>query len=611
MREHTNPQPPKHRLHCALVPVLMLLITAAAYSAVGRDRFAITTRDVDLKDLSPLDQGYGWGFGKLGFFINGHGLPDQHSTIVIVHKSAAGKAQLIWPDFVYGNDQANAAVLGGIIVFIAGLPDGQTVLMAHRLGEPPMVISPAALRLAAHRLGTTIIVPETDYSFIKVRLPPGRIWLEGAELSTLNGFEAKTFSVELTSDDLIKIMDETRRRGKKNKARKFEYVAEGGSALRIDVNGLKEIESVKVKAKDEFLTPKNHQGTTYVLEQEQLYGRGLVDPINHYAYFSTFHEPGRILKVALNADPKKPPTVVGAAVLEPEEDKTFDGVIDPQDGHAYFGTDFPGHVVKIALGARNEPPYRVGSVLLNKQERVRVGVVSPATGYGCFSARNKLYKIKLGEADEAPSLVASIELQKDAFNLVSAVYDPTTQCAYFGSEGAKIYKVAVGEGDSPLRLVGELALLEGESGLRGALIDPQTGCAWFASNNGSLVKVSLGEKESPPQRLGSLKLGYRYRYLEHTFGMDNGGYAYFGTVSSQNSDGAVIKVALGKKEELPRYVSSLLFNSDPYFATGIVDPTNRVLCLGIGSFHCSLVKLGLGEGDAPPKILGSTQLYTK
>jgi len=180
--------------------------------------------------------------------------------------------------------------------------------------------------------------------------------------------------------------------------------------------------------------------------------------------------------------------------------------------------------------------------------------------------------------------------------------------SHFGSDGVEIYKIDLGQSDSPPRLVGQLSLPPAEYGLRGAVIDPGLGCAWFTSHNGYVVKVSLGERDHPPARLGALKIEKPYNYLEHTFGMDSAGYAYYGTMS----EAAILKVAVSTKDELPRLVAVLQVNGGKgYIANGVVDPINRVLCLGVGSLDCSLLKLSLGEADAPPRLLGETKLYVK
>jgi len=48
-------------------------------------------------------------------------------------------------------------------------------------------------------------------------------------------------------------------------------------------------------------------------------------------------------------------------------------------------------------------------------------------------------------------------------------------------------------------------------------------------------------------------------------------------------------------------------------AEGVVDSEHKVLYLGVtvAAAGCKVLKLSLGEGDAPPKILAETKLYPK
>jgi hypothetical protein len=608
--------------------VLMFLVTGTfqVCSAAGRDPFTLTAKNVDKNkgpsDSAYIDDGYAWGFGDLGFMLNGHGLPDRGRTFVITHQSAEGKTELIWPVFDYGNDQANAVVLDHTLVFMALLPNGRPVLMAHRVGEPPMVISEAVLRLAAKRLGTTVIMPGTNYCFIKVRLPPDRVWLKGLPLSATQSYPPLgAFALELTSEDLRRVIDETRHRGKLFKANKFDYLAEEGVPLHISTQDAEEIGAIETPSHALQTAPAIHRTTSYTPRVERLHGNILLDVSNHYAYFSTYHEPGRILKVALGNDSQSPSTVVGAAVLEGEEDKPFHSVIDPQRGYAYFGTTFPGHLVKVALGSSNTPPYRVGSVLIEENWNVGAGVLDPASGYGCFQVGKRLVKIKLGKGDEPPVIISQTEFPKEAgvISFDSAVLDPTTRYAYFGTDLTQVYKIAFGEGDAPPKFVGSVKLQDDEFGLRGALIDPQNGFAWFTSQNGSLIKIALGEKDDPPRRIGALKVASPYQYLMNTFGLDKAGYAYLGTMGGGKTGdpeccaGGVLKIVMGKGDELPRTVSFMPLPDGVHIEEGIVDSENRMLYLGVTAAGkgCKVLKLSLGEADAPPKILEATNLYPK
>lgn len=606
------------KLRRKLSIALMFFVTCTVHVCLAADKspFALTSKNVGKvsgpADVGYIDDDYEWGSANLGFMLNGHGLPDQRRTFVITHKSAEGKTELIWPTFFYGSEQANAEVLDHTLVFTAMLTNGSAVLMAHRVGEPPMVISEAVLRLAAKRLGTSVIVPRTDYYFTKVRQPPDRIWLKGQPLSSANAYPPQgVFTLELTAEDLRKVIEDTRRRGKLYHADKFDYFSEA-DPIRLSLQDAQEI-GVVVPAPP--AVPTIHKTTHYTPRNDYLSGDALLDATNQYAYFSVHHEPARILKVALGSNPQMPTTVAGVAVLEGNEDNTFNALIDAQNGYAYYGTDFPGHVVKVALGASNTPPYRVGSVLIDENWNVGCRVLDVANGYGYFSVSKRLYKIRLGKGDEPPSIVCHIELPTEAGR---GGLDPATHCAYFTADRA-ILKVALGEGDAPPKFIGKVTFPDDDWSILDAIVDAQSGYAWFTSQNARFIKIALGDKDGLPRRIGELRVGAAYQYLQHTFGRDNAGYAYLGTMGGGKTGdpecclGGVLKVALGKGDALPRAVSFMPLPDAWNIEEGVVDPEKRIMYLGVSvpAAGCKVLKLSLGEGDLPPKILSETKLYPK
>jgi hypothetical protein len=476
------------------------------------------------------------------------------------------------------------------------------------------------LRLAAQRLGSSVIAPGTDYVFTKVRQPPDRIWLKGQPASAAEYNPRGIFTLELTAEDLRKVTDETRRRSKLYNAKRFIYLAEEGAPNRISAQDATDIGATATPAGAARSAPMIRKITGYAPRHEELnLGDVLWDAVNHYAYYNVIHEPGRILKVSPGNGSKALPTVVGVAVLEGEEDKTFHSVIDARNGYAYFGTDFPGHLVKVALGDSNTPPYRVGSVLIDKDWNVGLGMFDAAQGVACFQVGPRFIKFRPGKGDEPPVMVSQTEFPKDAgvvgFN--SVVFDPATRYAYFGCDKAEIYKVAIGDGDAPPRFVGVLKLPLDEFGLRGALIDTTNGFAWFTSQNGRLVKIALGAGDSLPTRIGVLNFGSKYQYTGPTFGPDNLGYAYLGSGSGGMAGdleccaGGLLKIALGTGDELPRIVSVMPLADGINIDEGFVDPESRTLLLGVteDGAGCKLLKLRLGEGDAPPSFIGETKLY--
>jgi hypothetical protein len=407
------------------------------------------------------------------------------------------------------------------------------------------------------------------------------------------------------------VIDETRQRGRLITTKQVRYIAESVSYSHIDAADFANLPAATAETVSQ--AEPRRSGTAYTPLGDTPCGPGLVDSLRHFAYFSTVHEPGRILKVDLNARSGSGPAIVGALVLEPEEDRPFYSAIDEKGGYAYFGTDFPGKIVKVALGNGAEPPSRIGSVLLDQQYNVRAGVVDSTAGYGCFSIANRLCKVKLGNGDEPPLVASWLAITNDPLPLdfVSAVLDPTAHTAYFGSDSREVFKIDLGTNDSPPRIIGVLTCPEDEQGLRGALIDPQNGCAWFASDSGYIIKIALGAPGEPPTRVGSLKLPQPERYLQYTFGMDHDGYGYFGVMSEE----MILKVALGGKNALPRLVAAVPVpaspNLVPSFQAGVVDPTTRTMCLGVGSINCVLMTLTLGDGDSPPSRIGETKLYAR
>jgi hypothetical protein len=552
--------------------------------------------------------------------LNGHGLPDHWRASVITHLSPGGKAELIWPAFVYGSEQANAEVLDHTVVFTAALPDRSLVLMARREGEPPMVITEAVLRLAAKRLGTSVIVPNTDYYFIKVRQPPERLWLQGQPLASANAYPPKgVFTLELSAEDLRQVIDDTRRRGKPMQANKFAYFAEA-DPIRLSSQDAGEI------AKAGFTPLATNAAVIrkisgYQPRNEDLYGDVLLDASNHYAYFVSHHEPGRILKVALGADPRTPPQVVGVAVLEGNEDNPFNNFGGAQAGHGYFGTTFPAQLVKVAFGESNAPPYRVSSVMIDPDENIGSGMLDLANGYGYFQVGQRLVKIRLGQGDAPSVMVSAMELPAvdGVRSLGPGLLDPVNHCAYYGTDWRKIHQVALGDGDAPPRLLNSLTIDGEEHPGSGGFIDVTNRCAWFISSNGDIYKVALGGAGGSMRYLGKLNLGHRYQYLMHAFGMDDAGYIYLGTMGGGRTGdpeccaGGVMKIALGKGDELPRIASFLALSDEVNISEGVVDALNRMLYLGVtvAASGCKVMKIKLGEGDAPPEVTAETKLYLK
>jgi hypothetical protein len=254
------------------------------------------------------------------------------------------------------------------------------------------------------------------------------------------------------------------------------------------------------------------------------------NPTNHYAYFGCGTSPGRVVKLALGTFKE-----IGSVQLASSENGIRRGVIDAANGYAYFagpglsgGTNFPT-VVKIALGAGASPPARVGAITLDfvRHDGIGSAVIDGTTGSACFgtyltNVPARVYKVALDAGANPPTLLQTLTLNPNERELCSAVIDPFSGCALFGTDHtypAKIYKVKGSTGNSAASEAGSLQLmagtcapgcyppdganilntnpvLYGELFLQSAVIDPEQGYAWFGcdSHPGQVVKVAFSQQ---------------------------------------------------------------------------------------------------------------------
>lgn len=295
---------------------------------------------------------------------------------------------------------------------------------------------------------------------------------------------------------------------------------------------------------------------------------GVVDTANGYAYFGTGNFPGKVVKVALG-DGSTPPTPVGVLVLNSGENDLAAAAIDVDHGYAYFATaTSPGRIVKVALGSGNNPPTRVGAVVLNAgEDNPLCEVIDAADGYAYVGTQlpvpGQIVKIALGDGNAPPTRVGSLALGEGAFLPYSAGIDAANGYAYFGtfSTPGHVVKVQLGAGDNLPTQVGTLTLEPGEDALSCALIDTTSGHAYFGTqttdNTAHVVKVALGSGSDLPTRIGAATFNLGDSGVESAVLDADGGFAYFGTGSTP---GTVVKVALGAGNNPPAKVSSLTLN---------------------------------------------------
>lgn len=285
----------------------------------------------------------------------------------------------------------------------------------------------------------------------------------------------------------------------------------------------------------------------------------VADVAGGYAWFGTDTGPGRVVKVALGSG-DAPPTRLGAVTLNSDERALRSAVIDLANRYAYFGTavfQSLGRVVKVALGDGNNPPNRVGAVALNADEwDFQSAVIDAAGTYALFGTGQyfaesggggKVVKVALGAGNNPPTRVGVVALAVGEQDLHTAVNDPVTGYAWFGGgrfgEEGRTIKVAFEAGNTPPRRVGAAILNMDESRSNGAMIDTDAGYALFGGNR-RIVKVALGNGEAPPMRVGGIETPPNENSIHCGAGDAINGLAWFGT---STQPGNVVLVGYSQK----------------------------------------------------------------
>jgi len=360
----------------------------------------------------------------------------------------------------------------------------------------------------------------------------------------------------------------------------------------------------------------------HIFAQEWDLETAVIDVANGYAYFGTYTVPGTIVKVALGVGGAAP-TRVASLMLNEGEDYLSSSVIDTANGYAYFGTGMAspvgvtGQVVKIALGAGDDPPTRVGALTLNVGENnLRAGVIDAANGYAYFGAYTnpgQVIKVALGSGDALPTRIGAVTLNEGEGRIASGVIDAANGYAYFAAgtllPAAVIVKIALGAGDDPPTRVAGVTLEESERDLRAAVIDPTNGYAYFGGYQ--VVKVALGVGNAAPVRIGAIPLEAD---VTECGGIDvSNGYAYFGSPYPYGTQ--LIKVELGEGDSLPTHVAEANVSGSPLSC--IMDVTNGYAYLGLlphppnSYFKLPGIvsKVSLGAGLEAPEEVGSVTLF--
>ncbi|MCX7046057.1 MAG: dockerin type I repeat-containing protein [Candidatus Sumerlaeota bacterium] len=331
----------------------------------------------------------------------------------------------------------------------------------------------------------------------------------------------------------------------------------------------------------------------------------VIDADNGYAYFGTANMPGLVIKVVLGAGATTP-TRIATLALNEDEGPLLCAVIDPAAGYAYFATG-GGLIIKVALGSGDNSPQRVTAIQLNPSEiNLGCAVIDPAAGFAYFGGYSYsnggdwVAKVALGSGDNPPARVGAIALSNANGSLVSALMDATAGYAYFGTNGTpgQVIKVALGAGSELPHLVGAVTLAPGENDLQCGAIDAGADYAYFGTYAFScVVKVALGTGETSPTRVSSATLD-SWGSSPITAAIDPAaGYAYFANTRT------VAKVSLGAGDAAPAQVSMVILSSLG-ITCSVIDPAAGYAYYGNAWTYApgSVLKIALGAGNAAPSL---------
>ncbi len=166
------------------------------------------------------------------------------------------------------------------------------------------------------------------------------------------------------------------------------------------------------------------------------------DPAQHYGYLFCLvaNNPTRVSKIALSTF-----TEVSFVLLNPEETKGGSGLVDTTNHYIYFATGTTNstneEIVKIAMTPGANAPQRIAALSIDAQgQGIGFGSLDPIHGfayYGTYGNSNlpsRIYKMKLGDGNAAPTLVGSVDLNEGQARLSLSVIDPVNGFVYFAND---------------------------------------------------------------------------------------------------------------------------------------------------------------------------------
>ena len=167
-----------------------------------------------------------------------------------------------------------------------------------------------------------------------------------------------------------------------------------------------------------------------------------LNPTNHnlYVFCRILGAPDRVEKIRLGSFTEGAYTSLNAG-----ETNGGSGLVDHRHGYIYYATIAAGgtntDIVKIKMTPGTNAPIRIASVNIGMtNEPIGLGAMDDVNGYayyGTYGSTNypsRIYKLKLGDGDTAPSLVGHIDLAHGRAQLSVGTVDPTNGFLYYGND---------------------------------------------------------------------------------------------------------------------------------------------------------------------------------
>ncbi len=166
------------------------------------------------------------------------------------------------------------------------------------------------------------------------------------------------------------------------------------------------------------------------------------DSAQHYGYLFCLvaNNPTRVSKIAFSTF-----TEVSFVLLNPEESNGGSGLVDTTNHYIYFATrttnSTNAEIVKIAMTPGANAPQRIAALSIDAQgQGFGFGSLDPIHGYayyGTYGNSNlpsRIYKVKLGNGNAAPTLAGTIDLNEGQARLSLSVIDPVNGFVYFAND---------------------------------------------------------------------------------------------------------------------------------------------------------------------------------